>query len=260
MRCDKRYIKDGGFKEEFLFCHALESTTKGEDVLNVVSMFLEEEGLSWDNVCSCTTDGAPSMLGNRSGFRAQVAAANPTAKHLHCMIHRYALASKTLPTELKAVLDDIVAMVNTIKSSALNTRLFRLLCQELEGDQEALLFHTDVRWLSKGNMLDRVESLKEEMAEFFKRNKNRKSELFVSKLSDNEWLIKLAYLNDIFRRINALNKSLQGSSSTILDFVDKVRSFIMKLELWETNIKDGNFHCFENLNTLLDRESILTAT
>ena len=40
---------------------------------------------------------------------------NPDTKHLHCVIHRYALASKTLPTELRAVLDVVIAMVNAIK-------------------------------------------------------------------------------------------------------------------------------------------------
>ena len=47
------------------------------------------------------------------------------------MMHRYALASKTLPSELKATFDDVINMVNFIKSSTLNTGLFfyRLLCQ-----------------------------------------------------------------------------------------------------------------------------------
>ena len=140
-----RYIKDGDFKEEFLFCHCLESTTRGEDVFNEVSEYFRKRGLSWDNVSACTTDGVPAMLGNRSGFRARVKAVNPNTKHIHCMIHRYALAAKTLPPELKATLEDVIHMVNCIKSSVLNTRLFRLLCQEFDDDQEALLFHTEVR-------------------------------------------------------------------------------------------------------------------
>jgi len=162
-----RYIKESDFKDEFLFCHPLESTTKGEDVFNAVSTFFQIEGLSWDNVCACTTDGAPAMIGYRSGFRSCVSAVNASTKHLHCMIHRYALASKTLPPELKEVLDDVVSMVNAIKSSALNTRLFRLLCQDLDENHEGLIFHTEIRWLSRGNVVSRVESLKEEMAEFF---------------------------------------------------------------------------------------------
>ena len=92
--------------------------------LVVVSTFFHNEGISWDDVCVCTTDGAPAMLGYRSGFRTRVRAVTSNAKHLHCVIHRHALSSKTLPPELKDVLDDVVSMVNAIKSSALNTRLF----------------------------------------------------------------------------------------------------------------------------------------
>ena len=67
-----RHIKDGDFKEEFLFCQAMEATTKGEDVFHEVSKFFENEGLSWDNVCGNTTDGAPAMLGSHSGYQAKV--------------------------------------------------------------------------------------------------------------------------------------------------------------------------------------------
>ncbi|KAI6656026.1 hypothetical protein LOD99_1760 [Oopsacas minuta] len=155
-----RYIKDGDFKEEFLFCHCSETATKGEDIFQQVSDYFDRMGLSWKNVPACTTDGAPAMLGIHSGFRARVKTVNPVSKHNHCMIHRYALASKTLPSDLKLVLDDVVTMVNFIKSSALNTRVFRLLCQELDIDHQNLLFYTEVRWLSRGNMLSRVYSLK----------------------------------------------------------------------------------------------------
>ena len=93
--------------------------------------------------------------------------ANPETRHLHCMLHRYGLASKTLPPELRLVLDD-AHMVNAIKSGALNTRLFSLLCQEFRTDEEVSLPHTEVRWLSWRNVVARVESLKEELTEFFK--------------------------------------------------------------------------------------------
>ena len=52
---------------------------------------------------------------------------------------------------------------------------------------------------------------------------------------------KLAYLNDIFTHINLLNKSLQGRFTTMIDFVDKIRAFIMKLELWEAIVSVGKF-------------------
>ena len=99
---------------------------------------------------------------------------NFKTKHLYCMFHRYALACKTLPPELRLVLDHVVHMINTIKSSSSKIRLFSQLCQELGSDHEALPNHTEVRWYSPGNVIRRVESLKEELSEFFRRdNKTR---------------------------------------------------------------------------------------
>ena len=142
------------------------------------------------------------MLGCRSGFRGKVAEMNFKTRHLHCMLHRYALACKTIAPGLRLVLDDVVHMINTIKSSSLNTRLFSLLCKELESDHKAILFHTEVRWLSRGNAIRKVESLKEELSEFFKRINKTRSPEFVQKLSDSQWLQKLAYLSDVFSRLN----------------------------------------------------------
>ena len=169
-----RYISGEDFKKNFLFCHTIDATTKGEDIFNKVSNFFEREGLSWNNVCRCTNDGAPSKLGYRSGFRGKVVEKNSKTKHLHRMLYRYALACKTLSPELRLVLDDVVHMINTIKSSSLKSRLFPQLCQELGSDREALLYHTKVRWLSRRNVIRRIESLKEELSKFFRRdNKTR---------------------------------------------------------------------------------------
>ena len=54
------------------------------------------------------------------------------------MIHREALSSKTLPINKKSVLQILIKMVNFIKKSALNTRIFRLLYQELNSTHKGL--------------------------------------------------------------------------------------------------------------------------
>ena len=38
------------------------------------------------------TDGAPAMLGRKSGFQARVKAVSPSS--VHCVLHRFALAAK----------------------------------------------------------------------------------------------------------------------------------------------------------------------
>ena len=117
--------------------------------------FFKNNNLSWVNLCGICIDGAPEMIGSRSGFQALVKHRAPAVKGVHCMIHRQALASKTSPESLSYVLQQSINLVNYIKSSALNTRLFKKLCKETEAEHN-VLFHTRVRWLSKGSKTARV--------------------------------------------------------------------------------------------------------
>ncbi len=71
---------------------------------------------------------------------------------VHCSIHREALATKTMPADLKLVLDKAVRTVNFIKSRPLQSRLFAILCA-MGSDHCQLLLHTEVRWLSLGKVL-----------------------------------------------------------------------------------------------------------
>ena len=57
----------------------------------MVNSFFKQHGLKWENLRGCTTDGAPAMLGQKSGFRARVMEVAPHVKFLHCMIHRFAV-------------------------------------------------------------------------------------------------------------------------------------------------------------------------
>ena len=70
---------------------------------------------------SVCTDGAPATIGHRSGF---VALMKPVASHIEsnrCAIHKYALACRTLPLELKSILDSAVTAVNFILGCAVNS-------------------------------------------------------------------------------------------------------------------------------------------
>ena len=79
------------------------------------------EGLDWSKVGAVCTDRAPSMLGSHSGFQVRVKQVVSGVITNHCMIHRDALASKTLPASLNLVLQVVIKIVNFVKSSALNT-------------------------------------------------------------------------------------------------------------------------------------------
>jgi hypothetical protein len=99
------------------------------------------------------TDGAPVMLGKTSGLTALIKKEIPNIIITHCFLHRHALASKTLPTDLKEIMTTAVKVVNFIRSRALHHRLFKVLCQEMGAEHEVLLYYTEVRCLSIGQVM-----------------------------------------------------------------------------------------------------------
>jgi hypothetical protein len=68
-----RYATETCIKEEFLFCKPLLATTKAADVYQLIDELFKKNGLDWKTklgfIC---TDGAPSLLGKKSGFEAFV--------------------------------------------------------------------------------------------------------------------------------------------------------------------------------------------
>ena len=123
----------------------MKTTTKGEDVFEVVDNFFKKNVFQWSKLVDCMTDGAPAMLGRKSGLQARVKAVSPSVICVHCFIHEFALAAKFLPLNLKKNLNLIVKMVNYIKTSALNSRLFKIICEDIGLEYTSLLFHTEVR-------------------------------------------------------------------------------------------------------------------
>ena len=83
------------------FCESLPQHAKGTDVLEMLNNFSANQNFEWKKkIGSLCTDGAPAMLGKTSGFPALVKKEAPQVNVTHCFLHRYALASKTLPENL----------------------------------------------------------------------------------------------------------------------------------------------------------------
>ena len=243
-----RYFTESDMKDNMLFCSALESTTKAVDVIQTLAKFFDQE-LKWENLCGVCTDGAPAMLGARSGLQTLVRNRSPDAVSMHCMIHRQALASKTLPESLQDSLNIAIKTFNFIKNGALNTRLFRNLCSEMNAEHQNLLYYTRVRWLSKGNVLARVFELREELQEFLNREGKYELESF---FKDKTFVLHLSYLVDIFGQLNRLNLKMQRKDTTVLDFMDVLNAFVEKLDNWQRKVEKGNFAMFEALSSVVD--------
>jgi len=246
-----RYVFNDNIKDEFLFCEPLEKTTTGKDVYGKVDQFFIDNGLDWLNVNGICTDGAPSMLGCHSGFQTLVKRKSPEAIGIHCMIHRQVLATKAMPDVLKEIMQVITGSVNYIRANSLRSRLFEKLCIDMDSKHKILLQHTEVRWLSKGKVLKRIFELRTEFMEFCIQQRNTE---LIAFFSDKEKMVCVAYLVDIFENLNFLNLSLQGTKATLLDFVEKLNAFQMKLKLWMQKVHQSNFYMFPTINTFIQEE------
>ena len=139
-----RFVKENAIVDEFLFCLEMKERTRAKDVFDLVNAFFCENSIAWNKMGSVCTDGAPAMIGHRSGFVALMKQVAPHIVSNHCAIHKYSLACKTLPLELKSVLDSEVQAVNFIRGRAVNSRLFKAFCDDLGKEHQYLLFHTEV--------------------------------------------------------------------------------------------------------------------
>ncbi|XP_064416286.1 zinc finger BED domain-containing protein 5-like [Latimeria chalumnae] len=236
-------------KEEFLFCRPLPTRTTGEELFKLLNSFVQDTGLDWGRCFGICSDGARSMTGRHSGLVTRVQKVAPVAAWNHCMIHRQALAAKKMPQELSDVLSVAVKVVNFIKSQPLNSRIFTTLCEDMGANAKHLLLHAEVRWLSRGKVLTRLCELREEVRIFLADNNSP----LVHYFSNTRWVSLLAYLADIFERLNSLNVSLQGRNANVFTAHDRIAAFMNKLELWSSRVKHGSVCMFPTLEDVMQQ-------
>ena len=143
--------------------------------------------------------------------------------------------------------------MNFFKSRPLKARLFLRLCDELGAEHNNLLFYCNARWLSKGKVLLRVYELRNEISIFLKEENHALATAF----EDEVFLTQLAYLCDIFAKLNRLNLSLQGKDTHLLQLHDKITAFKRKLQLWKSDLLVNNKQCesFPLLKSHLNSQS-----
>ncbi|CAI9743108.1 Hypothetical predicted protein [Octopus vulgaris] len=111
----------------------------------------------------------------------------------------------------------------------------------MRSDHKSLLLHTEIRWLPRGQVLTRLAELHEEVAIFLEDKSD-----FAKYLRDEEFVLRLTYLADIFSKLNDLNLYLQGTEGiSIFAIHEKIRGFMKKLVLWKNCINKRNYDRFE---------------
>lgn len=248
-----RYIWQGEFVEDLLCCLTLPSSMSGARIFEELNAFMTKCGLDWANCKGITSDGAANMTGKNSGVVRRIKdAAGQNIVWNHCFIHREALASKRIPPELEVVMKDIIKVVNFIKGSALNSRLFEALCTEMGAEHKHLLFHTDVRWLSKGRAITRVYELRDEIHAFL----TEKLSPLTNSVRDEKWLLTLSYFADIFSVLSELNLNLQGREDNIFRHCKQIQAFQKSLELWQLRLKTASYYMFLTMMRHIEENNV----
>ena len=98
----------------------------------------------------------------------------------------------------------------------------------------------------------RLFVLRKELVQFFQ-TKNHK---FQKILEEENFILHLAYLSDIFGAMNHFNCFFQGHKSNIIDFSIKLTAFTRKLDSWIKSIEKRQFGMFENVASLAGERSI----
>ncbi|KAG9494296.1 hypothetical protein GDO78_001910 [Eleutherodactylus coqui] len=213
--------------EELLFTRNLTTDTKGSSIYRRVEEFFQEIDIPLTNVLACATDGAASMIGRYCRFIAHFKSAIPGIGRVHCVVHQQHLLAKHLYERLHVFLPYVINAVNKIKVHSFNERLFRKLCQDHDEEFKRPLLHTEV------SLCDAIELR----------------------------CLDVAYLADIFDKLNEVNIKLQGEKrNLIIEEIGRsarcatpgiISSFIAKLDLHTNNLSQRDLCQFLSLQNIV---------
>ena len=144
-------------------------------------------------------------------------------------------------------MDIAFKIVNSIRGSSLKRRFFKL---QLEEDQPELLLHTDVRWLSRSEFLQRFRDLLLEIIDFL-----GEEDSYYQTLNDQNCLNDMSFLTDFTLLLSKLNLELQGKDKLIIDMISCLDAYKAKFILLIQDLKKNNLDHFPNMADNLQKNT-----
>ncbi|KAF2885903.1 hypothetical protein ILUMI_20270 [Ignelater luminosus] len=218
------------FREELLAILPLKGNTRGEDLFKVIDEFITKSNISYDKMVSLSTDGAPAMIGKEKGVVKRIRDKNSGLISYQCIIHQAALCGK-LSATLKEVMDSFVKLINFMRShSALQHRHFKEFLSECDSAYSDLLQHNNVRWLSKGQVIERLWLIKEQVTSFLQNLDTQGARKHFEFITNKRNMLVVAFLKDVFEifecaqpRLGIFEKDIAEQEfihfPTILEFI-----------------------------------------
>ncbi|OAF65426.1 hypothetical protein A3Q56_06867, partial [Intoshia linei] len=216
-------------EEELIDLSSLSTTIKSQDYLNSIKETIIKNNIDINQLISVTTDGTPAMIGRLNGL---IQLLKREVHHpifsFHYLIHHQALWAKQNFQTYTNLQSNVVKIIN---------QLLIQLIAEVEG----LLMYMEVRWLSRGRMLERFcECINE--VEIFLDQKDLLDKFI--HINDVTWRVRLYFIFDMAIFFNGLNKHLQGHGIMIDSMFSSVKGFVQKLNLIKRKIENSHYSMF----------------
>lgn len=238
---------DFSVQEELLTMCSLHDTTKGNDIFKAVKEAVSKIG-GFEKCSAIVTDGAPAMVGTKTGLIGRLREDGVSCPALHCIIHQHVLCGKSV--KQNDVLKKVVKVINMIRGGnrSLLHRQLRQFLEDLEAEYGDLLLHNHVRWLSSGNCLKRFFELRNEIPLFL--HEFAPSDTLEEELRSCDFLRQLAFLTDITGHLNEVNMKLQGRGQLVSDLIGQINGFRRKLKLFHASLEKNNLVHFASCSCL----------
>ncbi|XP_064116945.1 zinc finger BED domain-containing protein 5-like [Macrobrachium nipponense] len=230
--------------DEFLFAKHIVADVKVETIFRCLEEHLQKHNIPLKNITVVSTDGTLPMSSHHRGLTTLLKERIPDVRTIHLMLHRQHLVAKELSEELHDALRVCISAINKIKDNPFNSGLISMLYERNDETMNYLLLHTDTRWLSRGNILQRLVELYEMTVNFLTSTDPDLSHQ-LQKCKNH-----LYYLADLFSHLNDVQMRLQGRDVTIIQARTILLGFQIKLGLFKSSLARRNFQYCPNLQEL----------